>query len=545
MRLFNNSYFFRRHSRQSLNRGAHAPSRAVFGALAEHICIPYRASLLSSSKILPLLFALFVSFVTSCKSVSLAQEIKPEWVRTYSWDVSRTNQALTIGIATNGNIVVCGTSINSSGNADYLAIAYRPNGDEAWRYRYASGPATENFLRATSVAPNGLTALTGTTDTIALDPNGGMLWSKPYSGRAVATDSEYVYVTGFSETDFATAKLGSVDGTDVWTKIYDQKALPNISTAISVGGAGDVLVAGTETYVSDRTGFYLQFGLVKYSSGGTEMWHASAGRVPMLALPPVVGVGLDSAGRSALLFNEVPTQVSYSTYWYDSTGTVKVVSGLDTYSGQSYGGFSDRNGYSYMTGSTRRPGFPCTTVKRDPNGMQLWLADLTADGINEIRGTAVAADSNNQTYVAGFSPRLPTEGTDNDIFVAKYDKDGRQLWLHRYDSPQHGNDIPVGIVVDGNQNVYVTGYSTTPEGGTEFLTLKYSASPKIEKKADGAMHLEFHTNPGQQFAIEASADFLSWLGLSTNVADANGLFQFDDTQATNYPSRFYRGNPVQ
>jgi hypothetical protein len=56
------------------------------------------------------------------------------------------------------------------------------------------------------------------------------------------------------------------------------------------------------------------------------------------------------------------------------------------------------------------------------------------------------------------------------------------------------------------------------------------------------MHVQFHTNPGQRYSIEASSDFLNWQGVMTNNADANGLIQFDDTNAPAIPFRFYRGN---
>src|SRR6185436_14626815 len=83
-------------------------------------------------------------------------------------------------------------------------------------------------------------------------------------------------------------------------------------------------------------------------------------------------------------------------------------------------------------------------------------------------------------------------------------------------------------------------YSTN--GGSEFVTIKYSAAPKMEKKPNGGMHLQFHTSPAQSYAIEATSDFFNWTSLITNTADANGLIQFDDEQAPAIPYRFYRGN---
>jgi hypothetical protein len=471
-----------------------------------------------------------------------AQEIKPEWVRTYTFNHGQTNQAIAIAITTNGNVIIGGTSANANTNADYFVISYRPGGDEAWQYRHSAGPMTENIFVNMSLAPNGLVAVTGSTETIALDANGSLKWAAPYGGKAVAADSNFVYVTGFSDADFATVKLESSVGTNVWTRTYDHKGLPNISTAISVDSEENLIVAGTETYLSDRTGLYVNYGLVKYSADGNLLWHASAGSFPSLAFQPLAGLGVDSAGDSFLFINEgLPC---YSIWKFDRSGTNQWKSkSTEIGCGRAYAGIVDSNGNSYMTGKSEKAAYAFATGKLNSSGNDLWAAGIPWNNTGDTSGKAIAVDNHENVYVAGFATRSP-ENSDNDILVAEYDKDGHQLRLFHYDSPQHGNDIPTGIAVDLQGNVFVTGSSTTPEGGTEFLTLKYSAAPKIEKKADGAMHLEFHTAPGQQFAIEASADFLSWLGLTTNVADATGLFQFDDAQATNYPSRFYRGNPV-
>jgi hypothetical protein len=36
-----------------------------------------------------------------------------------------------------------------------------------------------------------------------------------------------------------------------------------------------------------------------------------------------------------------------------------------------------------------------------------------------------------------------------------------------------------------------------------------------------------------------------WLPLQTNTADANGVFNFTDAQATNFQQRFYQLQPAQ
>jgi hypothetical protein len=48
-------------------------------------------------------------------------------------------------------------------------------------------------------------------------------------------------------------------------------------------------------------------------------------------------------------------------------------------------------------------------------------------------------------------------------------------------------------------------------------------------------------SPDQNYVIEASFDMHNWTAISTNKTDSNGLFTFVDSDATSYPSRFYRG----
>jgi hypothetical protein len=128
------------------------------------------------------------------------------------------------------------------------------------------------------------------------------------------------------------------------------------------------------------------------------------------------------------------------------------------------------------------------------------------------------------------------------MFFGKLTPSGQQLGFDRYNSLNAGSNFGTALAIDTNDNVYVTGYVLNTQGGSEFVTIKYSAAPKIQKQANGAMHLEFHTSPGQPYSLEATSDFFNWQSLITNTADANGLIQFDDTNAPSIPYRFYRGN---
>ncbi|HEX3102648.1 MAG TPA: hypothetical protein VHQ01_12680, partial [Pyrinomonadaceae bacterium] len=58
----------------------------------------------------------------------------------------------------------------------------------------------------------------------------------------------------------------------------------------------------------------------------------------------------------------------------------------------------------------------------------------------------------------------------------------------------------------------------------------------------GAAQIKFAGIPGKSYLIQATTNIASpvWITIATNTAGTNGLFIFIDTDAPNYPSRYYR-----
>lgn len=96
------------------------------------------------------------------------------------------------------------------------------------------------------------------------------------------------------------------------------------------------------------------------------------------------------------------------------------------------------------------------TVKYDPDGNQLWVARYDGPGDSIDKATAIALDALGNVYVTGGSTGA---GTDLDYATIKYDADGNQLWLYRYNGPASGPDAAHAIALDTLGNVYVTGAS--------------------------------------------------------------------------------------
>ena len=80
---------------------------------------------------------------------------------------------------------------------------------------------------------------------------------------------------------------------------------------------------------------------------------------------------------------------------------------------------------------------------------------------------SAAVDSVGNAYVTGQSNN---EANNSDYATVKYDTDGNELWVRRYDGlVDYSNDFADAIAVDSSGNVYVAGGSNY-----DYATVKYS-----------------------------------------------------------------------
>ena len=58
--------------------------------------------------------------------------------------------------------------------------------------------------------------------------------------------------------------------------------------------------------------------------------------------------------------------------------------------------------------------------------------------------------------------------------------------------------------------------------------------------SNGALRLDFTGPTGFIYSIQASTNFADWLTVATNIAGTNGTYAYEDSELTNFSSRFYR-----
>jgi uncharacterized delta-60 repeat protein len=246
--------------------------------------------------------------------------------------------------------------------------------------------------------------------------------------------------------------------------------------AVKTDAMGNVFVTGTSFNVNTARDFVT----IKYSSNGGQLWvrtyNGTANGGDYANAMAVDNMGnVYVTGRCD---NGSPTLSDYTTIKYSPDGNLDWVA---FYNGPANGVDEakaiavDNSGNVYVTGRCLGTGNnqDIATVKYDNNGNQLWVRTYIGPGNGDDIAYSINVDPANNVYIAGESKGI-NSGTD--AIVIKYNSDGEQQWIQRYNGPANGGDVAVGVKTDANNNVVITGYSDGGSTGQDYLTIKYNSS---------------------------------------------------------------------
>ena len=135
----------------------------------------------------------------------------------------------------------------------------------------------------------------------------------------------------------------------------------------------------------------------------------------------------------------------------------------------------DANGNVYVAGysDSSTTGNDIVTIKYSNTGIKQWAVRYNGSSNGEDRPSKIAVDGSGNVYVAGYSEG---SGTKNDYITLKYNSNGIQQWVLRYNGPANGDDFATALAIDGLGNVYVTGYSAGSGSGYDYATVKYNSN---------------------------------------------------------------------
>jgi uncharacterized delta-60 repeat protein len=330
-------------------------------------------------------------------------------------------------------------------------------------------------------------------------------WIKRYTRTAPVMDypaamavdtAGNIYIAGFStgfmpnSNSLMTLVKYNKSGVQLWTSYYSYEffyapGYTAAANAITLDSAGNIYVAG---YIGKTTTNEYSFLVLKYDpDGNTQI--AGAYTCPDKGFCNPTGVALDSEG-SIYLTGVVPgqggtTMTDYMTVKFDSTGKqqwAKRYNGPGN--GQDYPTaivVDQYNSKIYVTGYSQgsTTGFDYATIAYDATGTQLWVKRYDGPGHASDKANAIALDSDGNIYVTGQSVGTNTY----DFATVKYQPNGVQKWVARYNGPGNGYDVATAICADSGKGVYVTGYSLGSGTNYDFATIKYDPATGSQKWA--------------------------------------------------------------
>jgi uncharacterized delta-60 repeat protein len=249
--------------------------------------------------------------------------------------------------------------------------------------------------------------------------------------------------------------------------------------AMAVDASGNVYVTG---YSDGQDSFY-DYATAKYDPDGKLLWVARydgpghyQDQAVAIALAPDGGVYV--AGHSYGL----GATYDYATIKYTSDGTEQWVARYDGPGKGNdivYAMVADASGNVYVTGESDGGDSyrDYATIKYDPNGRELWVARYDGPAHYHDSARALAVDAAGNVYVTGYS--YSNSVSREDYATVKYDSQGNELWVARYAGPagplNSAYDVAVAVAVDAAGHVYVTGYSDGAETSYDYATIRYDA----------------------------------------------------------------------
>jgi uncharacterized delta-60 repeat protein len=135
---------------------------------------------------------------------------------------------------------------------------------------------------------------------------------------------------------------------------------------------------------------------------------------------------------------------------------------------------TDGSGNVYIAGATINGSgnYDILVAKFDPQGKQLWIQQYNGAGNGNDVATGLYIDGSGNVYITGEI----TTASNIDAVTIKYNSSGTQQWLRTYNGTGSAYDCGADIITDGSGNVFITGTTTNSSGNYDVITIKYNSS---------------------------------------------------------------------
>jgi uncharacterized delta-60 repeat protein len=432
--------------------------------------------------------------------------------------------------------------------SDYMTIKYNSEGEEVWAVRYdhhnelgqeGGSPASISLDETGNVYVTG--RIGGLLDfreflTLKYNSDGTLMWSAtteggswlvhdPYEaivGLAVSRDGDVV-ITGsrfFADAVLTVVKYNT-DGIEMWNRIYaGQMRSEDSAVAMILDHSGNVYILATSRAIG--TGY--DYSTAKFNSSGVLQW-VTRYDGPGIWYDIPTALDVDNQGNVYVTgaSQGEASDFDYATVRYSTDGDQQWVM---RYSGPGNGSDIplalkvDNDGYIYVTGGSVGPydEYDIATVKYTPDGEQLWVRRYSGPVFGPDAGVALGFDSDRNVYVTGFSDG---GSSSYDFVTIKYNSSGEEIWVRRFDGPDHLYDEPVALAIDHNNDIIIIGTSIREWRWFDYTTIKYNSDGEIlwVRHYDGPNNL-------MEYPLDLAVDDSGSIYVTGYGMNARGLFDY-------------------
>lgn len=376
-----------------------------------------------------------------------------QWVKTFEGAGGNDDVATSIVIASNGNIIVAGSSDRDASpvsNNDIGVLRYNAAGTLLWTQTYNGTGNFNDDGNGICADANGNVFVVGRTDNASEQSNAVLLkynssgvqsFAKIFDGigdnsdniREIKTDGAgNVYAAGYSvgngsNRNFTLLKINA-SGILSWMKYVDGSSpdSDDEANALEMDNQGNIIVSG----FTKNKGTSGDFTVVKYNANGDSLWMRTY---------------------------DAPAHNNDKGYdlTLDATGNIYVTGRVDT-------------------DPTINSNDDANTIKYDANGNLVWVKTFNGTGNNADRGSFIQVAQSGNVYVGGRT----FNGTDIDFLVIKYNSAGNQQWVKTFDGT-FGDDVPAAMEINAAEDIYLTGFSAGVTDSSDYMTVKYSAAGSL------------------------------------------------------------------
>jgi Beta-propeller repeat len=277
-------------------------------------------------------------------------------------------------------------------------------------------------------------------------------WQKVFSSginyvNKIAVDSSgNVYVVGSNAASISLIKYNS-SGTIQWQRnLSDSSASGYYRNSLYIDNSGNIYISGC---LSSANAYV---ALAKYDSSGTLQWQRKV-TVSGLAFQDLTGVATDSSNNVYLICSTNNSPIKNYILKYNSAGTLQWQRMLSATQVSGASIAIDGSNNVCVTGYYLNSGTYSFVAQYNSSGVLQWQRSLRVSTFNDNNSTSISVDSSNNIYIGGYVGTNPNNG-----FAAKYNSSGTIQWQRQFSANNIFGGFINGINVDGNNNVYVTGY---------------------------------------------------------------------------------------